>query len=191
MSLSRILFLAFAALFLFSCQKAKKNESVKATDGGYFSVTMFAKDQVNTYWGQPFTLEKIEVINGKRDSSIVSAFKLDWASVLKPFFQSDISDPRFADKYNFSSFHDNTTSSTTYFYEAKENDLFTRNLQVVTDAYSNKIKSIYIETAENGRFSSKAQKLFYSPIKVIQIQEFQSSLIGKDKNIRTEYRFLY
>jgi hypothetical protein len=191
MYLSRLLFITFSALFLLSCQKAKKKDDIKAIDGGYFSVTMFAKDQVKTYWGQPFTLEKIEVVNGKRDSSIVSAFKLDWASVLKPFFESDISDQRFAEKYNFSTFHDNSTSSTTYFYEAKEKGLFTQNLQVITDAYSNKIKSIYVETAENGHFSSRAQKLFYSPIKVIQIQEFQSSLVGKDKNSRIEYRFLY
>jgi hypothetical protein len=53
------------------------------------------------------------------------------------------------------------------------------------------IKSIYIETASNGRMGERSQKLYYKPIKIIQIQEFESSALGKDINSRVEYRFMY
>lgn len=83
-------------------------------------------------------------------------------------------------------FDDNATVSRTYFYEAKNKKLLTKNLHIVTDPFNNKIKSIYIETEKNG----KVQKLYYIPLKLIQIQEYESSFLGKDKNLVVKYHFL-
>jgi hypothetical protein len=174
-----------------ACDKEDKKSAAPTDQGTYFSIRQFAKDQLDTYWGQPFTLQKIETINGKKDSALISTYKMDWASVLKTFFESDISDPKYLGKYTFSTFDDKSTDSRTYYYEANEPDLFTRSLQIITDPYNNVIKSIYIETAANGRMGERSQKLYYRPIKVIQIQEFESSAIGKDKRSIVEYRFLY
>lgn len=162
-----------------------------APKGSYFSIRQFTQDQFHTFGAQPFTIEKKVTLNGKTDSSLVSVLALDWPSILKTFFQSDISDPKFLGQYNFSVFDDDATTSRTYYYEAKTDGLFTRSLQIVTDPFTDKVKSIYIETAKNGRFSQKTQKLFYIPIKTIQIQEFESSFMSEDKNLRIEYRFLY
>ena len=68
-----------------------------------------------------------------------------------------------------------------------EPELFTRNMQITADQVTNKVKSIYIETNKDGR----VQKLYYAPIRLIQIQEFESSLLGGERNLRLEYRFLY
>ncbi|MBS1588982.1 MAG: hypothetical protein JST52_05145 [Bacteroidetes bacterium] len=154
----------------------------------YFSIRQFANDQFRTYWGQPFSFEKTVIENGKMvDSSIVSAATLDWAKVLDPFFKTDISDPKYLEQYNFSEVDDDATVSKTYIYEAKDKSFFTRSVQITTDPFTGKIKSLFIETEKDGN----QQKLYYKPLKVIQIQTYQSALLGKGKNIRTEYRFLY
>ncbi|MBS1781911.1 MAG: hypothetical protein JSS78_02475 [Bacteroidetes bacterium] len=172
---------------LFGCKHQSQTER-HPNDQHYFSIRQFANDQFRTYWGQPFSFEKIEIENGNMvDSTIVSASTLDWAKVLDPFFKTDISDPKYLDQYNFSEVDDDATVSKTYIYEAKDKNFFTRSVQISTDPFTGKIKSLFIETEKNG----DQQKLYYKPLKVIQIQTYKATLLGKGKNIRTEYRFLY
>lgn len=172
-----------------SCKKKDKTPIPKATDGSYFSIRRYAMDQFHVYWGQPFSIDKIVTLNGKTDSTIENAYSVNWGNILKPFFESDISDLKFVGHYTFSSFEDDANSSLTYYYEAKDKNLFTKSLQIVTDPFTHKVKSIYVETAKNSRFSEKSQKLLYVPLKMIQIQEFESSFLSKNKNLRIEYRF--
>lgn len=172
-------------LLIASCKKAE-NVAVDTSGATYFSITQFTVDQFHTFGGQPYTLHKVVTLNGKTDSSFESAFSMDWASVLKPFLASDISDKKYLDRYNFTLFEDDITDTRNFFYEAKDPKLFTKKLQISSDALNNKIQSIYIETEKNG----KVQKLFYKPVKLIQIQEFESSFLGKDKNLKVEYYFM-
>jgi hypothetical protein len=191
MFLKTIQIIVFSCLIITGCKRKDKITAPVADKGaGYFSIIQFCKDQLEIHWGQPFTLEKIVVLNGKKDSSLVSSDMVDWGSVVNTFFRTDISDKKFLDQYSFSSFDDNASATRTYYYEAKNEDLFTRTLQIVADPFTNKIKSVYIETAKKGRFGEKTQKLFYIPVKVVQIQEFESAFVGPDRNLRIEYRFM-
>jgi hypothetical protein len=190
LSLFRVL-LAFTVLTVSACGKKEKEVNIPTDNGTYFSIRQFAKDQLDAYWGQPFTLQKTQTVNGKTDSAYISTYNMDWASVLKTFFESDISDPKYLGKYRFSMFDDESTDSRNYYYEAIDKDLFTRSLQIITNPYNDMIKSIYIETSSNGRMGQRSQKLYYKPIKIIQIQEFESLALEKDKSSRVEYRFMY
>lgn len=182
----------FSALVLLvfslaACKKSEEQQAPTPTEGNYFSITQFADDQFRTYWGQPFTLVHIVRENDDFDSSMVAAKDVDWAKVLQPFFDSDISDPRFLGRYDFSVLNDDVTVSKTYYYEAKEEELFTRSFQIITDPFTNKVKNIFIETRKDGR----VQKLYYTPMRVIQIQQFDKTMLGQQKNVREEYRFLH
>lgn len=177
----------FILIAIAACKKPEnKTVSVDTSGATYFSITQFAADQFNTFGGQPYSLQKVVTLNGKRDSTLESALTMDWASVLKPFLESDISDKKYLDQYHFSMFEDNITDTRNFFYEAKDPKLFTKKLQISSNAENNKIQSIYIETEKNG----KVQKLFYKPVKLIQIQEFETSFLGKDKDLRVEYIFM-
>lgn len=192
MRLSTLLTALFiSVLFSASCKKKESAPESPFSGATYFSIRQFGHDQFETYWGQPFTLQRFVTVNGKVDSAYVPAFQVDWAQVLMPFFEADISDPALVGKYRFSMFDDEATDSRTYFYEAIEDDLFTRSFQIITDPFTNAIKSIYIEAAEGDGAGRRSYKLFYQPVKVIQIQEFTSSNAGEDKSVRVEYRFLY
>lgn len=191
--IQRLFITLFAAITLVSCKNngpAAQQENGGTTGAGYFSVKQFIKDQWDTYRGQPFGLQKIIYLNGKTDSSMISAYDMDWGTVFKTFFETDISDPKFLGRYNFTSFPDDATETQNFYYEAKEDGLFTRKLQISADNVSHKVRSIYIETAKNGKWSNFSQKLFYMPLKTISIQEFEWAQTGPSKELRVEYRFL-
>lgn len=187
--------LASIALILFSvlllqCKKTEEKKVLppSAENGTYFSIRQYTRDHFDTYWGQPFSFERVKTVNGERkDSSMVTTLNMDWKEVLEPFFKSDISDAKFLDKYEFSVLDDDISVTKTYYYEAKDEKLFTRKLQINTDPFTQKIKSLYIETKDD---DGKQQKLFYSPLRVIQIQEYKPAMIGKGEDTRIEYRFL-
>lgn len=184
------LYLFLISILLFSCKAKEETNEFKDVKGTYYSIKGYIYDQWTIYHDQPFGLVKIVKLDGKVDSSYVSALDMDWGSILELFIETDISDPKFLGKYDFTGFQDMSTSSTNYFYEAKDKKLFTRRLEIVTDSYNNKIKSIFIETQKKTSISTKTQKLLYIPLKTISIQEVENSKIGAETEVYLEYKFL-
>lgn len=181
-----------AVIMLFSALSCnKKVESTPAEENGtYFSIIDFTKDQWETYQGNAFPIVKRVYLNGKDDSTYTNALDVDWASILKVFFETDISDPKFLGQYRFSSFADNTTMTNSYYYEADLDGLYTKKLQIMVDYYTDKIKSIYIEAQKKTRLGVKDVKLFYVPLDIISIQEYESTKTGQKKELRIEYDFV-
>ncbi len=187
-----LLLLCFAFVAV-SCNKENtpKPASAKAEEGNYFSIVEFTRDQLHTHWNQPYTLLKTVTLNGNTDTSFAPANTLDWSAVFKVFFESDISNLKFLEAYDFSSFYEDLTDTRTYNYQAKDAKLFTRKLQVNTDAENGKITSIYIETKKETALSTKEQKLYYAPLKVIQIQEHTGGTAIESRDLRVAYYFEY
>lgn len=187
----RLLAFIFSWFFISSCSIADAPPVQEKAEGGtYFSIKGFIKDQWNTYSGQPFTFVKTVTLNGERDSSFVPGSDMEWGPLFKTFFDTDISDPKFLGQYDFTMFEDNATFTRNFYYEAKNEKLFTRKLQISADLENNKIRSVFVETADNERWHSKSRKLFYIPLKVISIQEYEKATPGPDKDLRIEYRFM-
>lgn len=178
--------------FVSSCQKAEdqKVSPTDLTNGTYFSIKDFTKDQWKTFHGQPYVLHQYITLNGKTDSSIQSALTMKWSAIFKTFFEADISDPKYLEQYDFTMFEEPTTESRTFTYTAKDPALFTKKLQIAADMYNNKIRSIYIETEKQTFWNTQTQKLFYSPVRVIQIQQHNDPLIGMQKDLVIEYKFM-
>jgi hypothetical protein len=191
---TRLFPLIFIALFLVSsCKRADTTEEAYTgadTGATYFSIKQFILDQYNTYHEQPFGFVKIVYLNGKVDSSLVTTRTVEWGPIFKAFFDTDIGHSKFLNQYDFTMFEDNATDTRNFYYEAKNDKLYTRKLQISADMVSSKVRSIYIEAIENTRWHGKTCKLFYMPLKLISIQEFEKSTPGPDKELRVEYRFL-
>lgn len=177
-------------IIIASCKPKEPEVVPDASKGTYFSIKQFIKDQWDTHHGQPYGLTRVVTLNGDRDSTMTTAYDMAWGPLFKMFFDTDISDPKYLGQYDFSMFEDGTTFTLNYYYEAKDPKLFTRKLHIITDATNNRVRSIYIETQKDGKWGGKSQKLFYMPLKVISIQEFEKSLVGSAKELRIEYRFL-
>ena len=187
----RIVLFAITCITIYSCKPKQAKEPTPPTgQATYFSIVQFTLDQWNTYHGQPFGIEKTTYLDGKKDSAMLNAITMDWAPIFKVFFATDIGDYKYLGKYDFTMFADDATTTQNFYYEAKDDKLFTRKFQVSADQFTNKVRSIYIETEKKTRRNTVTQKLLYMPLKVISIQEFEWS-DGKDpKEMRVEYRFL-
>lgn len=170
----------------------KKNTDAKPdlSQGTYFSIKDFARDQWKTFNGQPYLLNQFTTLNGKTDSTSVSAITLKWSAIFNTFFETDISDPKYLDKYDFVNLLEPTTQSRTFSYSAKEPDLFTQKLQITIDNFTGRIRNIYIETQKTSFWNKQTKKLLYTPVRVLQIQEYNEPLIGKGKELIVEYKFL-
>ncbi len=177
-------------LTLLSCQRyAARNEIVNENDT-YFSIKQFVADQIDLYKGQPLSLYKVTYLNGHVDSTLVNFMNMDWSPVFNMFIATDISNKKFIGKYDFAQYEDDLTATRNFIYTAKEPKLFTRALQIATDPSNNRITSIYIETAKQDFFGTNKQKFLYIPMRIIQIQEFQSGKLENGHSMRVEYRFL-
>ncbi len=180
--------LLFVLLLITSCKQEATPE--QTSSDGYFSIIQFAEDQWASFHGQPYNLVKKVYFNGTVDSSIVIATDMEWSPILKVFFETDISDPKFVDRYDFSSFRDRETTTNNFYYEAKDAKLYTKKLHLMVDYFTDKIKSIYIEAERDTRLGTKTVKLFYTPMETISIQEKETSKTGKGKDLRVTYQFL-
>ncbi len=188
----RLLCLIFLVSFLVSCDNKKPAESGGGLAGkdSYYSIKRFAADQWSIFHGMPFGVLKVTYADGKVDSTYTDAFKLDWGMIFKVFFETDISDKKFLGHYDFTTFYDNATDTRNFFYEAKEENLFTRRLQISAADYDKPIQSVYIETGKKNGSGYRTQRLLYMPKKIISIQEFEQTSTGPGKEVRIEYHLL-
>lgn len=186
-SMRALLFLCLLLSF-FSCKKKNEPAYPPGTDTTqtYFSVKQFVKDQIITNYGQPISLYRIVTQKDKVDSSIVNFYNMEWAPIYKAFLGADIGEVKYLGRYKFSEFEESGTANRVLMYEAKEKELFTRQMQITFDPTNMRILSLYIETAK----PDLRQRLLYVPSKIIQIQEDEDRMMGKTRNLRIEYRFL-
>ena len=173
-----------------SCKSNTGDNEPPPADSSYFSIRQFIKDQIDTYYGAPYTLYRVARLDGQVDSTLVDFFNMDWGSVLGTFSATDISARKYLGSYSYSMSDDDITGNRGHAYSATDPKAFTRLLQINTDPSNNRITSIYIETAKRDFFGSKTQKLLYIPLRIIQIQEREGNLLSKDRDLRIDYKFL-
>lgn len=182
-----LLFGTLCCLAFGACKK--EEEAPFDPEKSYFSVKQFVADQYELHKGQPHMFIKLTTVNGKKDSALVAYDAIDWSAVFKLFCDADISDNKFFERYDFNNFDDNTLQSSVLSYTAKEPDLFVQRFNVNYDNMTGKIHMIYIETADNGRFHSKEQKLSYYVRDKIVIQETEKSFLSDPKEVMVTYKF--
>ncbi len=189
---SLAIILAFmSAISLSSCKEDSPIDKYAETNGTYFSVRQFALDQWNTFYGEPFLILKtVRVNSGKYDTSYTTSDTLNWGNIFKMFFETEISDRKYLGQYKFTQFDDDQDETHNFFYEALDDDLYTRKLLITIDQYNQKVRGIYIEAAKKSIFEDRIVKLYYKPMKRIQIQTTESEMFGDKQHIVTEYEFL-
>ncbi len=178
------------ALFA-DCKKKEPKEDFSDVKGSYFSINQFILDQWNNFVGAPFIITKTIRVNGTTtDSSYTNSDTLNWAPIFKTFSKTDISDRKNLGLYNFNQFDDPQDNTHNFFYMAKDNDLFTQKLLITLDQSSLRVKGIYVETYKKSVWTEVTEKLYYAPVKQVQIQTDEKPLLGSRKHTVTEYTFL-
>lgn len=184
-----ILFIALGAIISSSCKK--KIDPYADIKGNYFSINQYALDQWNTFSGEPIMILKtVRVNSGKIDSLLTNSDTLNWAPIFKAFSETDISDRKYLGQYTFTQFDDNQDGTHNFYYEANDKDLFTQKLLLTIDQLTNKVKGIYIETITKDIEGERTQKLYYAPLKTIQIQTDSRPILGDKKFTVVQYDFV-
>lgn len=181
----------FALSFTACKEKDPAADAFANVNGSYFSLKQYALDQWNTFNGEPFLIVKTVRINsGKLDSSYTTSDTLNWGNIMKIFFATDISDRKYLGKYKFTQFDDDHDVTHNFFYEALDEELYTRKFLLTIDQYTQQVRGIYIEAADKSIFESKIVKLYYKPMTRIQIQTTEVSMFDEKTHTVTEYEFI-
>ncbi len=182
-----VVFAAFAVLALGSCKEKTPADIFPAEKGTYFSIKKFTLDEWETHAGEPISFLKTVTEGGKTDSSFVNIEHVDWVDVLKTFTETDISDKSFLGQYSFSQFEDSLDNTHNFLYLANNKELFTQKLLITMDVNTMKLRGVYIETFKKTFWNERQQKLFYSPVEVIQVQQYDKPLVGSRKEKVVKY----
>lgn len=138
---------------------------------------------------EPFVYTKIHMIDDKKDTSFVKGPSMPWKEIKETFLATNIYDSCFDQKYIIDVLQDTSTRAFTLHFKALSPELFTQIISINSNSDDRKIRSVYIETADPGLFSSTYQRLLFIPGKTIQIQERKKKLFSKEKTNVTTYKF--
>jgi hypothetical protein len=179
--------LVLITLLFPSCKDKKYTDPMPEVKGHYFSIKEFGLDQWNTYSGEPIFIVKTVRTEKRLDSSYTNSDTLNWGNIFRIFFETDIGDRKFLGKYDFSQFVDSMEGTRNFYYKALDEDLFTQKLLITINMTNNKIKGIYIQTQKKTIFEESMQKLYYNPMKTIQIQTEVKPLFGAKNYTVVQY----
>ena len=186
-----LILLAVTAVYMGSCKKKKPKDDFSNVKGTYLSINQYILDEWNNYSGMPFVIIKTTRINkGKMDSSFTNSDTVNWSPIFETFSKSDISDRKYLGQYNFSAFDDNQDGSHNFIYLAKDPDLFTQKLLITLDQRTSKVTGVYIETFKKSATNEVIQKLYYSPLKTIQIQTEEKPMMGEGTYSLQQWTFM-
>jgi hypothetical protein len=174
-----------------SCKKKEPQDDYSDVKGNYFSIYQYGLDAWNNFGRPPFVIIKTKRVDeGKTDSSYTNSDTISWAPIFNTFFATDISDRKFLGQYNFNQFDDEQDNTHNFFYMAKDPDLYTQKLLITIDKETTKVRGIYIETFEKTTLKETTKKLYYNPMKTIQIQTYTKPLWSKQTHKVEQWDFM-
>ncbi len=134
-------------VFLFGCQlhSAKNGKGVsKADTAKFFATYPFFKEQIQYVDLRNFPIYKLTIVDGKKDSAILSKEEFGkWASL---FLDKDISVPDKAGGYKESVFNDLSTGSVTLAYSPLDGEATIQNVDVLLAQETSQVKRILIRS---------------------------------------------
>ena len=182
--MKKVYFLIFILYLLYAC---RPNESRTITNEApndtthFFEVAQYIKTQITEVNKTPYFIYKIDITNGKKDSSTIntSVFNQISAQFLKP----DINDKDLKRHYTENIFHDQTTKSFTISYTATDKELEIQNIEVLLQEDGQTVKRLFIRKFFNYPDSSAIEQLSWKPGESFQINR----LVQKPGNKENSY----
>ncbi len=174
--------------FCFAC-KQKKNQSeiaqpIKDTTA-FFPVNDLLLADINDVKQTPYFIYKITTKKKSRDS--VSLSKEEFLSLANLFLQKKISTPELKPLYKESSFHDLSTSSYTIVYTATDTSLPVKEVTILLDDATNKLKHVFIRNVISNNDSTLIEQYDWKASKSFRINRY---IKRKDNSETKETNFI-
>ena len=174
-------------LILYLLYACRPNESRTITSEAtndtthFFEVVRYIKTQISEVNKTPYFIYKIDITNGKKDSSTINTSVFNQIS--ERFLKPDINDPDLKKHYTENIFHDQTTKSFTISYTATDKELEIQNIEVLLQEDGQTVKRLFIRKFFNYTDSSAIEQLSWKPGESFQINR----LVQKPGNKENSY----
>jgi len=178
--------LLFIILFINCRQKNKQQQlNSQSTDtSNFFPVNDFIISDVKDVEQTPYYIYKITVReNNKRDSSSIT--KEEYNALANQFLEKNISTTALKPFYKEATFHDLSTKSFTITYTATDPELYVKDVSILLDDETNKLKRVFIHCLKDNGDSTIIEQYSWKAGKSFQINK---SVSRKDGTQREEQK---
>lgn len=163
-------------LVIFGCIALNFSCAKKQYDGegykNYPDMNMILAESITPMKDDLLTYKLVTTSPTSSDTSYIPSSKVDWKYFEQAFLKQNMHDPKFDRKFKMSLVTDTDLHIMTYQYTPLDPSMELKRVNIMSsETEDHAIKSIYIETMDDGFFSSYGQKLLLVPGKSLQIQE--------------------
>ncbi|ULQ52463.1 hypothetical protein [Flavihumibacter fluvii] len=182
-----VLFMSFV---LFGCNSSPKNAGVNAEDKNFFPVTGYIESQLHGIDSLQLPVTRYYSGEGYGDTTLLSI--AECRALAAPFLETDISDPKWKDKYIENSFADQSIPSISFTYETRDNKLPVKRVDIVLKpdpVTADKVKTVYIEKLFQHGDTLINEKLFWKADHYYQV--ISSKQVGNNQPMLTQLKVVW
>lgn len=187
MKKASIFFLIFP-LFYYACKSNARhttiNEAGKNDTAHFFEVAQYIKTQIAEVNTTPYFIYKIDVADGKKDSTAINTSVFNHLST--QFRRPDINDKALKKHFTENIFHDQTTKSFTISYTADDKQLEIQNLEVLLQEDGQTVKRVFIRKFFDYTDSIAIEQLSWKPGESFQINRLVQKPGNKENTCQTK-----
>lgn len=122
------------------------------------------------------------LINGtQKDTQRLESSAIPWEEWKKEMLLADINKESFDHQYKIDAVTDTLVGTITYMYQSLKPDNFTKKIIITSRSWDEAITSIYVETHDEGFFSSSSSKILFAFGRSFQIQHYSKQPFSKAK----------
>jgi hypothetical protein len=185
--------LVWAALILFACRNGSNPASAvtshskdTAVKKNFFPVRDFLKSEIAYVDSFPSKMVEYRIRDGKTDSFIIKIREFD--RLAATFILDDLDSNRFEQRFDETSFMDQTTSLLTFTYSTKDSSFGLRRVDVLAEPHTgnDQVKSIYLEVSSGNEDSLVLQKMYWRSRKSFSIIRIYQPRNGEASTSQTK-----
>ena len=180
------LLLIFLTAISCKTNNRKANATLPTADTGkFYPIADFFRSQIQYVDLRNYTLYKITIKDGKKDSSGLN--KDQFIALAKIFLDRDISSPKIRILYRETVFHDLSTRSYTLNYSPIDHNAVVQNIDVLLDEETNQIKRVFIRSVYTRADTGFTEQCSWKAFKSFRINRSMQSKNGKQS---TEFNYI-
>jgi len=163
-------FFLISIVFYFGCRNSNNSSNgnnSQADTTRFFQVTRFIKNEIEEVNKTPYYIYKLEVNNGKVDSTPINTAIFNQISTA--FLHPDFNDESLKPKYKENIFEDQTTKSFTISYSTLDKNIEIQNVEILLKEDGQTVKRVFMRKFLNYSDSSAIEQLSWKPGERFQI----------------------
>lgn len=168
------------AFVMMACNQHPGKSAGNTDDKTFFPVNAYIATQLRIIDSLQLPVSKYYSAEGHEDTSLLSL--AECRELAAPFLETDISDPKWKDKYTENSFADQSIPSISFTYQTQENALPVKRVDIVLKpdpVQSDKVKTVYIEKLFQQGDTLVNEKLFWKADHYYQLIRSKQTVNGR------------